>query len=1004
MFLSMETISNIFVSYLKMKRHNLESMTQFFAVQSQSQLTIGLKGLLLVLLSFVTSSGLTQGWELSFGGTKEDQGQSVLQTADGGYVVAGYSESFGSDNDLDIYVVRTDVDGTELWSKVFDEGVMEHGYSMIQVEDGGFLIVGDIQFPGQQADVYLLRVDPDGKMGWSRTYGEADVFETGRDIIATPDGGYLIVGTTKDGENGEDDILAIKIDENGDEIWTRNYGTALDDIALSVVNFNDGYAFVGNTDNPAGTNTDIVLSHIDSEGAEVWSKYISTDQAEEGHDLVVTQDGGIVITGYQGFSADLLLTKYSAAGDSLWTTIVDVYGEGEAGNAIIELADGTLVITGIIEVTGANVDVLIATFNADGGDFWFTHIGNDETADFGQDISNTMDGGYVIAGYNSLLVNFFNDLTLIKTDVGGNVLTNFIEGHVFVDVDEDCPEMSEPDFGDIPLEDWIVQIKGENNTYFGTTDENGFYNVRVDTGSYDVSILIPNDYWAACIDNGEYDLPPITDFYETALANFPILPAVECPYLEVDVSANWQELPGCFDAEYTVKYGNMGTTTAEAAYVEVTLDDDLTFNSASITPSDMDGNVYTFQVGDLLSLEKGSFTINATVDCDVELLQASVVGAHIYPDSICLEPDPNWDGSSIVVEGECQLDSIEFRIINIGQDMDTMLNFIIVEDHVLFREGMFQLNFLQNVSEKVPANGSTYRIIADQSPLHLGNNYPTVAIEGCVVEEGDDYSTGYVDEFPENDQDSHISIDVQEIGGSEMPVEMRGYPRGYKDSLIEANTDITYLISFRNLGTDTIHRVVIRDTLSAHLDITSIIPGTSSHPYNFEVYDSGILKITLSDIQLLPGGSAEEASTRGFVKFRIAQKPDNPLSTKINNSAAIFFDFDAPVQTNIVTHTIGEFPEDLDPIIVSDDEVYVPGLKINIYPNPFAEFTTIELSGVDFETVDFTVFDLNGRVIKRDQFRGNQFHFYRNHLPAGLFIYKLESEGRLINSGKILVR
>ena len=415
MSLIKEKMSFIFVSYSKRKRHKLASMTKFFAVKSKSHLPNGLKGFLWVALSFVLSNSImAQGWELSFGGTKEDQGRAVIQTIDGGYVIAGYSESFGSDNDLDVYVVRTDVDGTELWSEVYDEGVTEHAYSIIQTEDKGFLIVGDINLPGEDFDIYLMKISPDGKFEWSKSYGNPGILEQGRDIAKSDDGGFVLIGKAEDPENGDEDIIIVKVDEDGNEIWTKTYGSDANETGNAIINFQDGYAFVGNAGNPQGANTDIVLSHIDNEGVEVWSRSIVTDQAEEGRGLVATQDGGLAMVGYQGFNSDLLIAKYSANGDSLWTTLLDFFGMGDEGNAIIELNNGDLIITGQTEVNQSNVDILIAKVDAFGQNPWFTHIGNEEKADFGQDITNTMDGGYIVAGYNSLLLNFFNDLTLIK--------------------------------------------------------------------------------------------------------------------------------------------------------------------------------------------------------------------------------------------------------------------------------------------------------------------------------------------------------------------------------------------------------------------------------------------------------------------------------------------------------------------------------------------------------------------------------------------------------------
>ena len=257
--------------------------------------------------------------------------------------------------------------------------------------------------------------------------------------------------------------------------------------------------------------------------------------------------------------------------------------------------------------------------------------------------------------------------------------------------------------------------------------------------------------------------------------------------------------------------------------------------------------------------------------------------------------------------------------------------------------------------------------------------------------------------FPENDLDPNISIDVQEIVGSDKSVELRGHPKGYGDSsLVAGNTDLTFTVFFRNTGTDTIKRVVIRDTLSAtNLDLTTVVPGASNYPYDFEVYDNGILKFTFSNIELLPEGSVGDASSYGFVKFTISQKPNNPAGTRIENRAAVYFDYLKPVVTNSARYYVGDFPSY---ITTNVDQVFWPGVKINVYPNPFIETVIFDIEGYDFKDVTLSIFDTTGRRIHNSRHTGNNIMYYRNHLPSGLYFFKLETEGKLISSGKLLVR
>jgi uncharacterized repeat protein (TIGR01451 family) len=297
-------------------------------------------------------------------------------------------------------------------------------------------------------------------------------------------------------------------------------------------------------------------------------------------------------------------------------------------------------------------------------------------------------------------------------------------------------------------------------------------------------------------------------------------------------------------------------------------------------------------------------------------------------------------------------------------------------------------------------------LVAQQSPDHPGMSNPTIAIEGCT--QGDSYSTQYYTQFPENDQDNFIAIDVQEVETTSVSSEqatLKGHPKGYQDEIIVPNTDLTYTINFANLGTDTINRIVIRDTLPISLDIQKIIPGSSSHPYDFQIYNNGVLKITFDEIQLQPNSSADPTLTRGFVKFRIAQKPNNPVGTIIDNSAAVFFDYYEPVINNVVHHLVDCETYITGCLITS---TYTPELpdhaKIKVYPNPFIEKATIEIVGNVTGVKVFSVYDTFGRLINRSYFEGSQFDYYRNHLPQGLYIYKLESEGQLIDSGKIMIR
>jgi hypothetical protein len=180
--------------------------------------------------------------------------------------------------------------------------------------------------------------------------------------------------------------------------------------------------------------------------------------------------------------------------------------------------------------------------------------------------------------------------------------------------------------------------------------------------------------------------------------------------------------------------------------------------------------------------------------------------------------------------------------------------------------------------------------------------------------------------------------------------------------------------------------------------------GAGSHPYTFEVYNQGILKITFDDIQLLPDGASDNTEY-AFVEFRISQQADNPVGTLIANRASIFYDYQQPIISNRVEHTVGQYPDYIE-VVVDTDNPLNPDARLNVYPNPFLDEVNIEIIGkTQWSQLKFRVFDLQGRVIDQQVYTQNQF-VYRRHprLETGVYVFQLEADGQLIGSGKLLVR
>ena len=191
---------------------------------------------------------------------------------------------------------------------------------------------------------------------------------------------------------------------------------------------------------------------------------------------------------------------------------------------------------------------------------------------------------------------------------------------------------------------------------------------------------------------------------------------------------------------------------------------------------------------------------------------------------------------------------------------------------------------------------------------------------------------------------------------------------------------------------------MINDILSQHLDLTTVRPGASSHPYHFKMLNDGTLSFKFEDI-FLPDSSANLAASQGFISFKVAQQIDNPIGTVIYNTAAIFFDFNAAVITNTTKHTIGE-----DLILAIPNHPHSISAHVEVFPNPFTETATFELKGLPLSNLSFSLYDLNGRLIRSDQFSGNTYEFQRGRLISGMYVYRIEQEGQLIGSGKLMIQ
>ena len=222
-----------------------------------------------------------------------DAGHSVQQTNDDGYIIGGWTNSFGN-GDNDLYLIKTDENGNEIWNQTFGGTNNDQGYSVKQTSDGGYIISGYTETIEGYHDIYLIKTDETGNEEWSKSFG-GEYDDTSNSIQQTMDGGYIIIGTTQSFGNGLKDVYIIKVDENGNEEWNQTYGGLGDDEGSFIQQTNDGGFIIIGWTNSFGltplTFNDVYLIKTTSNGIEEWSQTFGGIYNDIGCSVQQTQDG-----------------------------------------------------------------------------------------------------------------------------------------------------------------------------------------------------------------------------------------------------------------------------------------------------------------------------------------------------------------------------------------------------------------------------------------------------------------------------------------------------------------------------------------------------------------------------------------------------------------------------------------------------------------------------------------------------------------------------------------
>jgi hypothetical protein len=295
-------------------------------------------------------------WTRKFGGAEDDNGWCVKETADQGYIITGFTESYGA-KENDIYLLKTDIDGNEIWHKIYKGTGDDIAWSLSINKDQGYTIAGQTTSTGNgKLDGYLIRTDAEGNVLWSKTFGgtEVDRFFS---VDLAKDGSILLAGLTYSSGAGDRDAYLVKTDESGNIEWEKTFGgPGYDNAHTVIVNRQNEVMLTGYGDywNSFGSR-DMFLTKLTMSGDEKWTKTYGGTEHDHCMTVFQTNDNGYILTGYtQSFgkgSSEAYVVKTNSTCHLLWS---DSYGTPapDSGYDIIQSSEGAYFFTGMTQGFG----------------------------------------------------------------------------------------------------------------------------------------------------------------------------------------------------------------------------------------------------------------------------------------------------------------------------------------------------------------------------------------------------------------------------------------------------------------------------------------------------------------------------------------------------------------------------------------------------------------------------------------------------------------------------
>ena len=359
-----------------------------------------------LIIAFLNSTMLAQPdslWSNVYGGMSNDYCYHAIQTQDGGYALVGAFESYPDDLSHQFCLVKTDAQGEEEWMQTWGGQGFEVAWAVTQTTDRGFLVVGYTNTDVFGSDGWVVKTDSEGELEWSQNYGDGSV-GIFRMIKVINDSAYIIAGYGNTADNNSQDCWLVKIDDEGEVIWSHTYGGDSREWCQDVDRTRDGgFVLSGITISFGAGGSDAYVIKVDEDGDEEWSRTYGTERDEGLVEIVQMPDGGYVFAGSailpgDDENRDMYVVRVDSSGEEIWT---HTYGGRRDDNcyALTLTPDGGIILAGKSDTEGRNyLDFYIVRFNFQGEVLWQRTFGGRGIEECNS-IIRTPDGSYALGGH-----------------------------------------------------------------------------------------------------------------------------------------------------------------------------------------------------------------------------------------------------------------------------------------------------------------------------------------------------------------------------------------------------------------------------------------------------------------------------------------------------------------------------------------------------------------------------------------------------------------------------